>query len=129
MNLAAIFMILVALLIQGWLSIFQLATDDITIVYTGLLDVSLIILIPASVFLVSSNINWLFSIHHRINYVIAIPSLVGFCLFIIFRVSLENLLFPRTMILYLLILDFLWTFFLGLLMNRFRKTANKTSTD
>ena len=123
MDLAAIFMILVAVLIQGWLSIVRLATDNITSVSLFMFSASIVLLITGTVLYVSSNIHSLFATYHRINYLFSIVSLVGLILLVIFRISLENLLFPKTMIIYFLIIDLFWMLFLGLLLDNFRKAS------
>ena len=128
-NLASILLILIALLLQGWLSIVRLATDNLTPLSMFIFSTSIILLITGTVLFASSNIHSLFAINHRINYAITIVSLAGLCLLIIFRISLANILFPRTMILNFLIVDFFWLFFLGLLLDRFRVSSDKKSAN
>jgi len=120
MNITALSLILVTLIIQSWLSIFSLATDDISIVTMGLFSTSVILFITGSVLFASANVQSLYTIHPRFNYIFSIIGLVGSGLLLVFRISLENLLFPRTMVIYCLIIDLFWIFLLGLLLNRFR---------
>jgi hypothetical protein len=123
-NMLGLFLVLIGLIIQGWFSIFQLATDGIT--YTNIVwyDVGIILIITGSVLLATLNIYWIFAIHHRINYAIAMIGIVGLSILLIFRVYLESLLFPRIMIVNFLILDLFWIFLLGLLLKRFQTKAN-----
>ncbi len=127
-NIIGILLVIVALGIQSWMSIFQLATDGIT--YTNIVwyDFGIILIITGSVLLANTNIDRLFAIYHRINYAASMIGLVGLSVLLVFRVYLESLLFPRTMVVYFLILDFFWIFFLGLLLKRFKTKANIAST-
>ena len=126
-NILGLFLVITALIIQGWMSIFQLATDDITYVYTFWFDVGIILLITGSVMLATLNINRIFAIHHRINYVIIMTGLVGLSILLIFSNYLGSLLFPRTMIITYLILDLFWIFMLGLILKRLHTKSNIAS--
>jgi len=126
-NILGLFLVLTALIIQGWMSIFQLATDGSTFTNIVWYDVGIILIITGSVLLANTNIDRLFAIYHRINYAVSMIGLVGLSVLLVFRVYLESLLFPRTMVVYFLILDFFWIFFLGLLLRRFKTKANTTS--
>ncbi len=127
-NILGLLIVIVALGIQSWMSIFRIATDDITLASNVLFSSSIILLITGSVQLATLNINRIFAIHHRINYAIAMIGFVGLSILLIFRVYLESLLFPRTMIVYFLILDLFFIFLLGLfLLNRFKTKANTAS--
>ena len=122
-NISGLLGVIVALIIQSWFSIIDV-TVDLTSINTLLFSFSLVLLIAGSVLLATTNISRIFAIYHRINYAIAIIGLVGLSILLVFRVYLEILLFPRTMIIYFLILNFLWIFFLGLLLKGFKKKAN-----
>ncbi|TFG34134.1 hypothetical protein EU527_05030 [Candidatus Thorarchaeota archaeon] len=126
-NILGLLLVIIALIIQGWMSVFQIVTDDITYVHTSWFSVSIILLMTGSVQLATLNVNRIIAIYHRINYVIAMFGLVGLSVLLGFRVYLESLLFPRTMVVYFLILDLFWIFFLGLLLKRFKTKANTTS--
>jgi hypothetical protein len=126
-NISGLLGVIVALIIQSWFSIIDV-TDGITSVNTLLFSFSLVLLITGSVLLATTNISRLFAIYHRINYAIAMIGLVGLCIFLVFGGYLESILFPRPMVVYVLIQDFLWIFFLGLLLKRFQTTANKRIT-
>lgn len=119
-NITALSLVLLTLIIQSWLSIFSLATDDISMLPIVLFSTSLILLFPGSVLFTSANVQSLYTIHPRINYIFSIIGIVGSGLLLVFRIPLENILFPTTMVLYCLIIDFFWIFILGLLLNRFR---------
>jgi len=126
-NILGLFLVMTALIIQGWMSIFQLATDDITYAYTFWFDVGLILLVTGGAMLATLNINRIFAIHHRINYVIIMTGLVGLSILLIFSNYLGSLLFPRTLIITFLILDFFWIFLLGLILKRLQTKSNTTS--
>ena len=126
-NILGLFLVLTALIIQGWFSIFQLATDGITFTNYVWNNVGTILLITGSVMLATLNINRIFAIHHRLNYVIVMIGLVGLSILLIFSNYLVSLLFPRTMIISFLILDFFWIFLLGLILKRFQTKANTAS--
>ena len=126
-NILGLFLVLTALIIQGWFSIFQLATDDFNDARMIWYYVGLILLFPGSVLLATTNINRLFAIYHRINYAIAMIGFIGLSILLVFRTDLESLLFPRTLIVYVMILDLIWIFFLGLLLKGFKKQANTAS--
>jgi len=128
-NIAALSLVLLALVVQSWLSIFSLATDDISMLPLVLFSTSLILLFPGSVLFASVNVQSLYAINPRINYIISIIGLVGSGLLLVLRISLESFLFPRTMVIYCLIIDFFWVFLLGLLLNRFRSAKNKNSVN
>jgi len=121
-NITAFSLVLLALIIQSWLSIFSLATDDISVLPMGLFSASVVLFISGSVIFASANVQSLYTIHPRINYIFSIIGLVGSGLLLVFVIPLESLLFPRTMVIYCLIIDFFWIFLLGLLLNRFRAT-------
>ena len=127
-NILGLFLVLTALIIQGWFSIFQLATDDFNDARMIWYYVGLILLFPGSVLLATTNINRLFAIYHRINYAIAMIGFIGLSILLVFRTDLESLLFPRTLIVYVMILDLSWIFFLGLLLKGFKKKANTANT-
>ena len=127
-NALGLLLVVISFLIQSWLSIFQLATMDITFATTTWFNISVILFITGSVLLADTNINWLYAIYHRINYVISMIGLAGLSILIVFLGYIENFLFPSTTIVYLLILDFFWILFLGLLLNRFKTMANKGIT-
>ena len=126
-NILGLFIVLTALIIQGWMSIFQLATDGITYTYIVWHNVGIILLITGSVLLATLNINRIFAIYHRINYAVSMIGLVGLSILLFFMGYLESLLFPRQTIVYILILDFFWIFLLGLLLKRFQTKANTAS--
>jgi hypothetical protein len=121
-------LVIIGIIIQGWISIFQLATDSIT--YTNIVwyDIGIILVITGSVLFTDMNINRLFAIYHRIDYAVSMTGLVGLGILLLSFGYLESLLFPRTMVVYFLILDFFWIFFLGLLLTRFKIKANTKST-
>lgn len=122
-NALGLLLVIIALIIQSWMSIFQLATDDFTYASIGWSNASTILLITGSVLLATTNINRLFAIYHRINYAIAIIGLVGLSMLLVFRGYLESFLFPRTMIVSFLILNLFWIFLLGLILKGFKKAA------
>ena len=127
-NILGLFIVLTALIIQGWMSIFHLATDDITYVFNVCISASTILFITGIVYFADKYVNRIFAVYSRINYVIAFISLVGLSILLVFRGYFENLLFPRTAIIYFLILDLFFIFLLGLfLLNRFKTKANTTS--
>ncbi|MHA1614531.1 MAG: hypothetical protein ACTSYJ_06765, partial [Candidatus Thorarchaeota archaeon] len=126
-NILGILTVIIALGIQGWISIFRIATDDITLLSQTWYFVGIVLFITGSALLAETNINQLFAIYHRINYAIAMIGLVGLSIPLVFLGYLESLLFPRPTVVYLLILDFSWIFFLGLLLKRFKTKANTTS--
>lgn len=119
-NALGFLLVIIAFAIQSWLSIFPIG-DDVRLIW---FDTGLILLLTGSVILATENINWLFNLYHRINYVIAIIGLVGLIVLLFFRVYLENILsLPTRMIVYSLILDLFWMFLLGLILPRFKTTA------
>lgn len=126
-NILGLLLVIIALVIQSWMSIFQIVTD-ITDASIGWSSASIIPLTTGSVLLAATNVSRLFAIYHRINYAISMIGLVGLSILLVFRVYLESLLFPRTTIVYFLILDLFFIFLLGLLLNRFKTTANTAST-
>ena len=123
-NILGLLIVIVALGIQGWMSIFRIATDDITFASTVWYNVGTVLFITGSVLLADTNIAQLFAFYHRINYAIAMIGLVGLGILLVFFGYLESLLFPRQTVVYILILDFFWIFFLGLLLKRFQTKAN-----
>ncbi len=127
-NIIGLLLVIVALGIQSWMSIFHLATDDFNDARMIWYYVALILLFPGSVLLATTNINRLFAIYHRINYAIAMIGFIGLSILLVFRTDLESLLFPRTMIVYIMILDLLWIFFLGLLLKGFMKKLGNTAS-
>ncbi|MFW9888980.1 MAG: hypothetical protein ACFFER_12405 [Candidatus Thorarchaeota archaeon] len=122
-----ILLVIIALVIQIWMSIFQIDSDTAASIL--LFQSSIILLITGSVQLATLNVNRLFAIYHRIDYATALIGLVGFSILLVFREYLESLLsYPNRMILYFLILDFLWILFLGMLLKRFKTISNKDIT-
>ncbi len=128
-NIIALSLVVITLIIQTWLSIFTLATDDISFVTMGLFSASIVLFITGSVLFASANVQSLYTIHPRINYIFSIIGLAGSGFLLVFRISLESLLFPRTQVIYCLIIDFFWVFMLGLLLNRVRVAKNKNSVN
>ena len=129
-NRIGLLLVIVALGIQSWMSIFlDVTSDTFYNAYTVLFSLSTILFITGSVLLATTNVTRLFAIYHRINYAIAVISLVGLSILLVFRTDFESLLFPRLTGIYFLIFDFLWIFVLGLiLLKRFQKTANTANT-
>ncbi len=126
-NIGGLFGVIVALIIQSWFSIIDV-TDGITSVNTLLFSFSFVLLITGSVLLATTNISRLFAIYHRINYAFAMIGLVGLCTFLVFGGYLESILFPRPMVVYVLIQNFFWIFCFGLLLKRLQIKANTAST-
>lgn len=118
-NILGLLLVIIAIIIQSWSSIFQLEFQfDAGVLLS---QSSIVLLITGSVLLATLNINRIFAIFPRINYVIAMIGLVGLSMLLVFRGYLESLLlFPHILIVYFLILDFFWIFFLGLLLKRFQ---------
>ncbi len=122
-NTLGLLLIIIGLGSQIWMSFFQ--TEHLSI-NDGLFMISLILLMPGSVWIVSENINRLFTMYHRINYATALIGLVGLSVLIVFRRYLESLLpFPNVLIVYFLIFDMSWVFLLGLLLGVFKRTMNR----
>ncbi len=126
-NALGLLVVIIALIIQSWMTIFQIPTGITDVGYIWF-SASLILLFPGSVLLATTNINRLFDIYHRINYAVALIGLIGMSMLIVFRGYLESLLFPHVLIIYFLILDLFWIFMLGLLFGRFKTVANKAIT-
>jgi len=126
-NILGLLLVIIAIIIQSWASFFQLEFQyDASVVFS---QSSIVILITGSVLLATLNINRIFAIYHRINYVIAMIGLVGLSMLLVFGGYLQSLLvFPNILIVYFLILDFFWVFFLGLLLKRFQTKANTAIT-
>ena len=122
-NTLGLLLIIIGLGSQIWMSFFQ--TEHLSI-NDGLFVISLILLMPGSVWIVSANINRLFTMYHRINYATALIGLVVLSTLIVFRGYLESLLpFPNVLIVYFLIFDMFWVFLLGLLLGVFKRTMNR----
>ena len=126
-NISGLLGVIVALIIQSWFSIIDV-TVDLTSINTLLFSFSLVLLIAGSVLLATTNISRLFAIYHRINYAIAMIGLVGLSIFLVFGGYLESILFPRPMVVFVLIWNFFWIFCLGLLLKRFQTKADTAIT-
>lgn len=124
-NALGLLLVVISLLIQSWMSVFQLATIDITFVSTTLFLAGIVLFITGSILLVDANIDRLFALYHRINYAISMIGLAGLSILLVFIDLLESLFFPRTAVVYFLILDFFWILSLGLLLNRLKTMANR----
>ena len=125
-NISGLLGIIIALIIQSWFSISDV-TDGITSIDTLLFSFSFVLLITGSVLLATTNIDGLFAIYHRINYAIAMIGLVGLGILLVFGGHLESILFPRPMVVYVLIQNFFWIFCFGLLLKRFQTKSNTAS--
>ena len=126
-NISGLLGVIVALIIQSWFSIIDV-TVDLTSINTLLFSFSFVLLITGSVLLATTNISRLFAIYHRINYAIAMIGLVGLSIFLVFGGYLESILFPRPMVVFVLIWNFFWIFCLGLLLKRFQTKADTAIT-
>ncbi len=126
-NALGFLVVIIALAIQGWMTIFQIpvSINDVGYIWYS---ASLILLFPGSVLLATTNIIRLFEIYHRINYVVALIGLIGASTLLVFRGFFASFLFPYVLIIYFLILDLFWIFMLGLLFGRFKTVANKAIT-
>ncbi len=127
LNAIGAFMVLVGAVIQTWAAALQThpSVRVFELAFAGSL-----FLYPGTILLAYANARQLFAIYHRINYVIAFVGLASFSIFVFNPGDLlYNLVYPRTVILGILMGFSLWMFFLGLMTQRFYEQRMRAGTN
>jgi hypothetical protein len=97
-----------------------------------LVTISTLPIYPGSILLVSANLDRLFSVYGRINYVISLGGLAGMIVLWLNWGYVTDLVYPRTIVVGILMIHLFWIFLLGPLVGRFHtawlKERDESST-
>ncbi|MGV9168808.1 MAG: hypothetical protein ACOC38_02585 [Promethearchaeia archaeon] len=113
-------LVLADVAIQIWAIMLQTHPSvDIVDLVTDLVTIGYIVFIPGSILLVAGSLDRLFAIHSRINYAISLTGLAGMILMWLLYRPLRDLVYPRIIVVPILMIHSFWFLLFGPLVGYF----------
>ncbi|MFO7835529.1 MAG: hypothetical protein R6V83_02650 [Candidatus Thorarchaeota archaeon] len=109
-NIAGIILTLIGLAIQIW-AIMLKTYPSVRV--SDLAVIGFILITGGTAYLIDANVDQLFSIHSRINYVISLIGLAGLIISWRFYGPINDLVYPHTIAVAVLMINCFWIFLLG----------------